>query len=326
MHRPLCVLCVFQMADTQHASRGSAYTLPSSNYSPALLAAAGEHSDASAAGFIHADMNTTIPLATTITSTPFRHQLTTSHSTNSASNLIPSHSNSNHHNPNDWGQGAQCNLSLTNISSAFQPYSYVTASTAKTSQNSNSHASQVTTVFSKGNLMHLDVASSRISHLPNRHRLSFPSSHSARAHSSSRRGSSPSSFLALSSNPATPSHPRASSAYSSPANLSLSPHKEISFHPSSSTSSISPAAFSSSFRFLAKHAASSILQPSYAQRWQNRGAALANLNERTVPAYQVSECSLTLHRIKKIYMKNNRDVAFYVITSLLRCFSLLETS
>ncbi|GFO20153.1 tubulin polyglutamylase ttll13, partial [Plakobranchus ocellatus] len=37
------------------------------------------------------------------------------------------------------------------------------------------------------------------------------------------------------------------------------------------------------------HAASSILQPSYAQRWQNRGASLANLNERTVPAYQRSK-------------------------------------
>ncbi|XP_012937408.1 tubulin polyglutamylase ttll6 isoform X10 [Aplysia californica] len=30
-------------------------------------------------------------------------------------------------------------------------------------------------------------------------------------------------------------------------------------------------------------------KPSYAQRWQNRGASLANLNERTVPAYQRSK-------------------------------------
>ncbi|GFR98531.1 tubulin polyglutamylase TTLL13P-like [Elysia marginata] len=292
MHRLLCVLCVFQAAESQHASRGSAYTLQSSNYSPALPAAAGEHTDSLAAGLVGADLSTTVPLATTINSTPFRHQLTTSHSTNSASNLMPSHSNANHYSPNDWGQGLQCNPSLTNISLVSQPHSNVTANTSKTFNASHSHASHVTTMFSKGNLMHLDVASSSLSSHSKRHRLSFPSSHSARVHPSARRGSSPSSLLALSSNPASPSHPRASSAYSSTnslANLSLSPHKEISFHPSSSTLSVSPASFSSSFRFLAKHAASSLLQPSYAQRWQNRGASLANLNERTVPAYQRSK-------------------------------------
>ncbi|XP_012937391.1 tubulin polyglutamylase ttll6 isoform X3 [Aplysia californica] len=261
------------LADSLEASQGSSHMLHSTNSPPEqaleqMLYSHTSHGPNSLSAF---------------------RMLSTSNTVNATNSLSQA---SAHHIPNSnltsSGGGLVTSSGLTNP---------LTNSEHTKQQPVILHSSPVTAVFNKSTLMHL--ASSSSIPLPSsatahgKGRASSPSSTVRFLQSQLNRSPSPSPSAPFSSLmthqlPSSPSHQRAVSAY--PA------HKV----PTKQTHSLStgnllhsnlafPSSPYHSLRLLAKHQASSSLQPSYAQRWQNRGASLANLNERTVPAYQRSK-------------------------------------
>ena len=290
------LLCAFVLqADTLEASHGPSHTLHSTNSSEQVVdQKLNSHSQAPSLG----------PNSLSA----FR-MLTTSNTVNATNSL----SQASTYNVNT---SIPANLASTtgtnNVVNTEHPPKY---------QIISSSPVPVTTVFNKATLMHLapsssPPSSSSTSAHHGRVSVSSPSV-SVKLLQSQFKSSSPSSNVPYSTS-TTPhkhlsdtSNPRATSAYPAP-HHKLS-NKQI--H-SQSTSNLlhSTLSFPSSpshpshpnhpMRLLAKHQASFSKQPSYAQRWQNRGGSLANLNERTVPAYQVRrEASFVTYSILTIQMK-----------------------